>query len=629
MNTIVNLDKVRNMAEDALGQARGLRDETERKVFEALNNKNWGASSTTLLEIARETYDYEKFHKIFKLIWEAADSPARNWRKIFKSLMLCEYLVKNGAERCVDEIRDHTFKIRQLQDFRYTEESLDRGQGTREKAKQLLELLSDNTTIREARENAKRLRDKLVGSSSRFSGGGGYGNDSFSSGPVGYGGSGQGYGGSYSDNGRGGGETTGRYSDGGGVSSFSAGTSDAPGRYSRDEGTMATSSYGNQQDDFTSSTTATGGTSSLTPAINLKLKPKTKPVPRLKMKGDTPSSSNSVAEENFFDTGPTTITSSEQPIEEPATDLFDAFTTSPPPTTQPQQQQQVDFADFSSAAPPPPPPQQDNFAAFPPTAPQPDVFSQPLQPSIMSGMQQQAMMPPSQQPMQQPSNMIMPGFGSTPQQSVMQPQQPAFGQQYNVGGGMMMGSGGNTRPPAMGGTAFSSGPQARTPAMSGDDFGDFEASPAAVQPPVQKSPKDTLVDASSNLVSLDALSKNSSAMKASSPAAAKASYAQHAAFTGLDGFNTTPQPTMMNSIQPNFQQQPYGGGASGYGMAPPPRPPQMQQMSGYGAPQQAAFQQPPTTGVMGMPQHPNGGMQQPYYPPQQGPPMGANPYGGW
>jgi len=41
------LDKVRNAAEDAYGQARGMRDETEKKVFEALNNKNWGASSTT------------------------------------------------------------------------------------------------------------------------------------------------------------------------------------------------------------------------------------------------------------------------------------------------------------------------------------------------------------------------------------------------------------------------------------------------------------------------------------------------------------------------------------------------------------------------------------------------------
>ncbi|EGB05727.1 hypothetical protein AURANDRAFT_30389, partial [Aureococcus anophagefferens] len=137
-----------------------MRDETERKVFEALNNKNWGASSTTLNDIARETYSYDKFQKIFKLIWEAADSPPRNWRKVFKSLMLCEYLVKNGCERCVDEIRDHSFRVRQLQDFNYYEDKLDRGQGVREKAKQLVELLVDNDVVREARENAKRLRDK-------------------------------------------------------------------------------------------------------------------------------------------------------------------------------------------------------------------------------------------------------------------------------------------------------------------------------------------------------------------------------------------------------------------------------------------------------------------------------------
>jgi len=64
----------------------------------------------------------DKFSKIFKIVWEAADSPARNWRKIFKALMLTEYLVKNGCERCVDEIRDHSYRIRQLQDFNYYEE---------------------------------------------------------------------------------------------------------------------------------------------------------------------------------------------------------------------------------------------------------------------------------------------------------------------------------------------------------------------------------------------------------------------------------------------------------------------------------------------------------------------------
>ena len=51
------LDKMRNAAEDVLGAAKGrIGDDTEKNVYEALNNKNWGASGTTLSDIAKDTY---------------------------------------------------------------------------------------------------------------------------------------------------------------------------------------------------------------------------------------------------------------------------------------------------------------------------------------------------------------------------------------------------------------------------------------------------------------------------------------------------------------------------------------------------------------------------------------------
>ena len=40
-----------------------------------------------------------------------------------------EYLIKNGAPRCIQEIKDDLFKIRALQDFSYSENGTDRGQG--------------------------------------------------------------------------------------------------------------------------------------------------------------------------------------------------------------------------------------------------------------------------------------------------------------------------------------------------------------------------------------------------------------------------------------------------------------------------------------------------------------------
>ena len=40
-----------------------------------------------------------------------------------------DYLVKNGAPRVVQEIKDDLYKIRSLQDFSFNENGTDRGQG--------------------------------------------------------------------------------------------------------------------------------------------------------------------------------------------------------------------------------------------------------------------------------------------------------------------------------------------------------------------------------------------------------------------------------------------------------------------------------------------------------------------
>lgn len=153
------------------------------------------------------------------------------------------------------------------------------------------------------------------------------------------------------------------------------------------------------------------------------------------------------------------------------------------------------------------------------------------------------------------------------------------------------------------------------PAPPADDgFGDFDAAPAVAQPtPTAQTPKDAL-DAGAGLISLDTLSLNASAKAPAPSVAAKANYAQHSAFTGLDGFSTNPQPTMMASYgqQPAYQQQ-------------PTRPPMQQQ-------QPAMMQQP--AHMMGQPMmqqqaFAGGGYpaQQAYgYPPQQQ--QQQQPYGG-
>ena len=174
--------------------------DVEARVYEVLSHKNWGAASTIMNQIARDTYDYEKFAIITRIMWESVETQRPSaWRVVFKGLSLLEHLVKNGSERCVDDARNHGHILRALHQFNYYEGTLDRGQGVREKSKQLVEMLSDNERIREERQKARKLREKLgattMTASSAGSGSGGY------SGGDGWGSSGGGGGGGYGEGG--------------------------------------------------------------------------------------------------------------------------------------------------------------------------------------------------------------------------------------------------------------------------------------------------------------------------------------------------------------------------------------------------------------------------------------------
>ena len=150
--------------------------DVEARVYEVLSHKNWGASSTLMNEIARDTYDYDRFGVVTRIMWESMENqrPAA-WRVVFKGLTLLEHLVKNGSERCVDDARNHGHILRSLGQFNYYEGTIDRGLGVREKSKQLLEVLGDDERIREERQRARKLREKFGGKDSTAAGGGGYG----------------------------------------------------------------------------------------------------------------------------------------------------------------------------------------------------------------------------------------------------------------------------------------------------------------------------------------------------------------------------------------------------------------------------------------------------------------------
>ncbi|KAG1453115.1 hypothetical protein G6F46_006281 [Rhizopus delemar] len=172
--------------------------EMEAKVHEATNNEAWGASSTLMQEIAQGTYNYQYFNEIMPTIYKRfTEKEAKQWRQIYKSLVLLEYLVKNGSERVVDDARSHISMIKMMKNFHYIDEKgKDQGLNVRNRAKELAELLNNTDAIKEERAKAKKNKNKYTGVGSdggmMYSSSGGYGGGGSYGGSGSYGGGGYG-----------------------------------------------------------------------------------------------------------------------------------------------------------------------------------------------------------------------------------------------------------------------------------------------------------------------------------------------------------------------------------------------------------------------------------------------------
>ncbi|KAK9170875.1 ENTH domain protein [Cryptosporidium meleagridis] len=139
----------------------------EKWLKEATSNTNWGCSSTILNEIARSMTDYHDYVLVQKCIGDCLSEKAIKWRRIFKTLVLVEYLLKNGIDRFVDDFKEYMYKVRHLQDFYYTEEGKDKGAGIREKSKYILNLMNDPVLLKSERKKARDNRGKYIGINGR------------------------------------------------------------------------------------------------------------------------------------------------------------------------------------------------------------------------------------------------------------------------------------------------------------------------------------------------------------------------------------------------------------------------------------------------------------------------------
>jgi len=180
-NLPTSMWKVRELVDKATNVVMNY-TETEAKVREATNDDPWGPSGTQMADLARLTFMYEHFAEICGsgtgMLWKRMlQEGKKNWRRTYKSLLLLDYLIKHGSERVITTTREHLYDMRSLEHYTHIDEKgKDQGINVRQRAKDLLALINDDSNLREERKKAKKNRDKYIGVSSE--GGGRWGGSS-------------------------------------------------------------------------------------------------------------------------------------------------------------------------------------------------------------------------------------------------------------------------------------------------------------------------------------------------------------------------------------------------------------------------------------------------------------------
>ncbi|KAK7113584.1 epsin-1-like isoform X2 [Littorina saxatilis] len=133
------------------------------KVREATSNDPWGPSSTLMSEVADLTYNVVAFTEIMQMIWKRLNDDGKNWRHVYKSLVVLDYIIKTGSEKVAQQCKENFHAIKTLTSFQHIDiDNKDQGMNVREKAKQLVALLSDDERLKNERAKALKAKERFA-----------------------------------------------------------------------------------------------------------------------------------------------------------------------------------------------------------------------------------------------------------------------------------------------------------------------------------------------------------------------------------------------------------------------------------------------------------------------------------
>ncbi|XP_063794889.1 ENTH domain-containing protein 1 isoform X2 [Pseudophryne corroboree] len=136
--------------------------DVEVKVREATSNDPWGPSGSLMMEIAGMTYYADSLSEIMRIIWHRMNDSGKNWRHVYKSLTLLDYLIKNGSRQVIVHCIERAYNIQLLKDFKHIDnDGKDQGIYVRQKSTKIIELLVDAEKLKSEREKACILKKQM------------------------------------------------------------------------------------------------------------------------------------------------------------------------------------------------------------------------------------------------------------------------------------------------------------------------------------------------------------------------------------------------------------------------------------------------------------------------------------
>jgi hypothetical protein len=136
------------------------------KIRKATSNENKCANNLLLNDIALASWNEQQFIEIMEILEKRLNDKGKNWRHVYKSLTVLEYLLYHGSEMVVKYIQNNIYIIKTLRDFQYIDENnQDEGINVRVKSKEIYDIVSDEAKLLKERSRLKTGKTKTLSSS--------------------------------------------------------------------------------------------------------------------------------------------------------------------------------------------------------------------------------------------------------------------------------------------------------------------------------------------------------------------------------------------------------------------------------------------------------------------------------